>query len=170
MAAAITWSVGSTFYRQPLTGVALDGAGEAGAGARPQAGKDGVEAFHAIVELPRDMPHGTLLLRGATAITMRGDEVIGDADVLVRDNRIAAIGKRGELEVPRDTAIRDVAGKFIVPGFIDTHDHWAEIRRGVLDLQNWSFLADLAYGKTAGLDPSSLSIDMFAYQDLLDAE
>jgi imidazolonepropionase-like amidohydrolase len=100
---------------------------------------------------------------------MRGDEVIADADVLIRDNRIAAIGKRGEVDAPGDAVIRDVAGKFIVPGFIDTHDHWAEIRRGVLDRQNWSFLTDLAYGKTAGLDPSSLSIDMFAYQDLLDA-
>jgi len=100
---------------------------------------------------------------------MSGDEVIVDADILIRDNRIAAIGKRGEVDVPHDAVIRDVAGKFIVPGFIDTHDHWAEIRRGVLDRQNWSFLTDLAYGKTAGLDPSSLSIDMFAYQDLLDA-
>ena len=165
----ITWAVGSTFYRQPLASLALDPSGVAGTGARPQNGQDGVETFPAIVEVPRDVPHGTLLLRGATAITMSGDEVIVDADILIRDNRIAAIGKRGEVDVPADAVIRDVAGKFIVPGFIDTHDHWAEIRRGVLDRQNWSFLTDLAYGKTAGLDPSSLSIDMFAYQDLLDA-
>jgi hypothetical protein len=165
----ITWAVGSSFYRRPLAGIALDRAGEAGSGARPQPGKDGVEAFRAIVEVPRDMPHGTLLLRGAATITMRGDEVIADADILIRDNRIAAIGKSGEVEIPRDAAVRDVTGKFIVPGFIDTHDHWAEIRRGVLDRQNWSFLTDLAYGKTAGLDPSPLSIDMLAYQDLLDA-
>ncbi|HSC11380.1 MAG TPA: amidohydrolase family protein [Rhodanobacteraceae bacterium] len=166
---AITWAVGSTFYRQPLASVALDPAGVAGAGARPQSGQDGVAAFPAIVEVPRDLPRGLLLLRGAMAVTMRGDEILADADILIRDNRIAAVGKRGEIDVPREAAIRDVSGKFIVPGFIDTHDHWAEIRRGVLDLQNWSFLADLAYGKTAGLDPSSLSIDMFAYQDLLDA-
>jgi len=165
----ITWAVGSTFYRQPLASVGLDPAGASGTGARPRDGQDGVDAFPAIVEVPRDIPHGTLLLRGATAITMRGDEVIADADVLIRDNRIAAIGKRGEVDAPGGAVIRDVAGKFIVPGFIDTHDHWAEIRRGVLDRQNWSFLTDLAYGKTAGLDPSSLSIDMFAYQDLLDA-
>jgi Tol biopolymer transport system component len=165
----ITWAVGSTFHRLPLDSVALAPAGVAGTGARPLDGQDGVEAFPAIVEVPRDMPHGTLLLRGATAITMRGDEVIAHADVLIRDNRIAAVGKRGEVDVPREAEIRDAAGRFIVPGFIDTHDHWAEIRRGVLDRQNWSFLADLAYGKTAGLDPSSLSIDMFAYQDLLDA-
>ncbi len=165
----ITWAVGSTFYRQPLADVVLDHAGEAGSGARPQPGKDGVEAFPARVEVPRDVPHGTLVLRGATAITMRGAEVISNADIVVVDNRIAAIGQRGQVQIPASATIRDVDGKFIVPGFIDTHDHWAEVRRGILDLQNWSFLTDLAYGKTAGLDPSPLSIDMLAYQDLLNA-
>ncbi|MFQ5696628.1 MAG: amidohydrolase family protein, partial [Terriglobia bacterium] len=50
-----------------------------------------------------------------------------------------------------------------------THAHWFEIRRGVLDTQNWSFLANLAYGVTAGLDVQTASNDMFAYQDLADA-
>ncbi|HEY8010730.1 MAG TPA: amidohydrolase family protein [Rudaea sp.] len=165
----ITWTVGSTFYRQPLANVALDAAGQEGTRTRPQPGQDGVEAFAANVEVPRDVPHSSVVLRGATAVTMRGDEVIADADILIVDNRIAAIGQRGEVKIPDATPVRDVGGKFIVPGFIDTHDHWAEVRRGVLDMQNWSFLADLAFGKTAGLDPSTLSIDMLAYQDLIDA-
>jgi len=166
---SVFWAVGSTLYKQPLAQIALDRVGEKGQGASPQAGKDGVEAFAIDVEVPRDVPHGTLVLRGATAVTMRGDEVIDDADIVVVDDRIAAIGKRGTVAIPEHAAVRDVHGKFIVPGFIDTHDHWAEVRRGVLDMQNWSFLTDLAYGKTAGLDPSPLSIDMLAYQDLIDA-
>lgn len=166
---SVFWAIGSTLYKQPLANIALDRAGEAGQRAHPQAGKDGVQVFAARVEVPRDVPHGALVLRGATAVTMRGDEVIEDADVVAVDNRIAAVGKRGAVAVPANAVVRDVSGKFIVPGFIDTHDHWAEIRRGVLDMQNWSFLADLAFGQTAGLDPSSLSIDMFAYEDLLDA-
>lgn len=165
----ITWAVGSTFYRQPLANIALDPAGSTGIGARPQPGKDGVAAFAAVVEVPRDVPHGTLVLRGATTITMRGDEVIADADIVIVNNRIEAIGKQGEVKIPAGAVVRDVHGKFIVPGFIDTHDHWAEVRRGVLDQQNWSYLTDLAYGKTAGLDPSPLSIDMLAYQDMLNA-
>lgn len=165
----ITWAVGSTFYRQPLADIALDPAGKSGHGAIPLPGKDGVEAFTAAVDVPRDVPHGTLVLRGATAITMRGDEVIADADIVIVNNRISSIGKRGEVTIPENAAIRDVRGKFIVPGFIDTHDHWAEVRRGVLDKQNWSYLTDLAYGKTAGLDPSPLSIDMLAYQDMINA-
>jgi hypothetical protein len=54
---------------------------------------------------------------------MRGTEIIEDADVVVRDNRILAIGRRGEVEVPRGARIIDVSGKTIVPGFVDTHYH-----------------------------------------------
>ena len=38
---------------------------------------------------------GTVALRGATVITMRGDEVIQNADIVVTDNRIVGVGKRG---------------------------------------------------------------------------
>jgi hypothetical protein len=55
-----------------------------------------------------------------------------------------------------------------VPGFVDTHAHWFEIRRGILDVQNWSFLANLAFGVTGGLDVQTATNDMFAYQDLVD--
>jgi hypothetical protein len=39
----------------------------------------------------------------------------------------------------------------------------------VLTLQPWGFAARLADGITTSFDPSTLSIDMFAYEDLLDA-
>ena len=54
------------------------------------------------------------------------------------------------------------------PGFVDTHAHWTEVRRGVLDMQNWSFFANLAYGVTTGRDPQTGTNDMFAYQDLVE--
>ena len=55
-----------------------------------------------------------------------------------------------------------------MPGFVDTHAHWTEIRRGVLDMQNWTFFANLAYGVTTGRDPQTGTNDMFAYQDLVE--
>jgi dihydroorotase-like cyclic amidohydrolase len=71
----------------------------------------------------RDVPTGVAVLRGARAITMRGDEIIEDADIVVRDNRIVAIGARGSVDVPAGANIIDVAGQTIVPGFVDTHAH-----------------------------------------------
>jgi hypothetical protein len=166
----ITWSVGSTFYRRPLAEVALDAAGSPPSGAdAPPKGQRGVEAFEAVVTRARDVPSGTLALRGATVITMKGDEVISDADLIVVDDRIAAVGPRGTVSIPDGATIRDVRGRFIVPGFVDDHDHLADVRRGVLDLQTWGPLANLAYGVTTAFDPSPLSIDMLAYEDLMDA-
>ena len=165
-ARTVTWALGSTFFRRPLAGIAF---GNDLPPLRPEAGIDGVEAFVADVELPRDTPHGKLVLRGGTAITMRGDEVIPNADVVIIDNRIAAIGPRGSVRIPMGATIMDVSGRYILPGFIDVHDHFAAIRRGVLELDDWEFKANLAYGVTAALDPSTLSIDMLAYEDLIDS-
>jgi len=108
-------------------------------------------------------------LRGARLITMKGDEVIERGDIVVTDNRIVAIGASGSVEVPAGARVIDVTGTTIVPGFVDTHAHWFELRKGVLDAENPSFLANLAYGVTAGLDVQTMTNDMFAYQDMVDA-
>jgi Tol biopolymer transport system component len=120
------------------------------------------------LEFPRHHPSGTVVLRGAQVITMHGDEIVPNADIVVKNNRIAAVGKQGAVAVPPDARIIDLTGATITPGFIDIHPHWTEIRRGVLDLQNWSFLANLSYGVTSGRDPQTDTNDMFAYQDLVD--
>jgi len=165
----ITWAIGSTFFRQSLSSVRLGSSA-------PPPGTDmertSVAHTAITVEVPRDTPHGVVVLRGATAITMQsphGDGVIADADVLVVDDHVAAVGQRGTVAVPPDATILDETGRFLVPGFIDAHIHWGSIRRGILDTECWEFQAGLAYGVTGSLDPSSLSIDMFAYQDMLDA-
>src|ERR1700730_17040978 len=122
------------------------------------------------LEVPRKPPKGTIVLRGATVATMKSgkeEEVLKNADIVVENNRIKSVGARGA--VPAGGKVFDVGGKTIVPGFVDTHAHWSEIRRGILDTQNWSFLANLAYGVTSGLDVQTGTNDMFAYQDLVDS-
>ncbi len=120
------------------------------------------------IQMPRKKPEGTVVLRGARVITMRGDEVLPSADIVVKDNRIVSVGPKGTA-VPAGAQVVDVTGRTIIPGMVDTHAHWFEIRRGVLDLQNWDFLASLAYGITTGRDPQTGTNDTFAYQDLVDA-
>jgi Tol biopolymer transport system component len=162
----ITWAIGSTYFRQSLASVVT---GHVEPPADPDTHRANVHSFPINVALPRDTPHGTLLLRGATAITMRGDQVIPNADILVTDNLITAIGSRGSFAIPANATIRDVTGKYILPGFTDVHLHWADVRRGELSLLDPGFLSALAFGVTSALDPSPLSIDMLAYQDLNDA-
>lgn len=160
----IGWAVGSTWFRHARAGIDLQpGSAQA---APPITG----EAFDAVIELPRAIiASGSIVLRGATAITMKGNERIADADVVVTDGRIVGIGSRGSVVIPADATIRDVSGKWITPGFIETHDHIADVRRQVLDFQSWGPLANLAYGVTTAFDPSTLTIDMLAYQDAVEA-
>ena len=120
------------------------------------------------IQYPRHKPSGTAVLRGARVITMHGDEVLDNGDIVIQDNRIVAVGKNGSVTVPTGAKVIDVSGKTIVPGFVDLHPHWTEIRRTVMDVQNWSFLANLAYGVTTGRDPQTGTNDTFAYQDLVD--
>ena len=162
----ITWAIGSTFFRQSLASVST---GHSDPPAERDDQRNGVQAIPVVVEVPRDTPRGQLVLRGATAITMHGDQVIPNADIVIVDNRIVAVGARGSVAIPKGATIRDVSGKYITPGFTDVHLHWADVRRGELTLQDPGFLASLAYGITSALDPSPLSIDMLAYQDLMDA-
>ena len=72
----------------------------------------------------------SVVLRGGTVLTMDdGHTVLADADVLVVDDRIAAVGQR--LEVPEGTREIDASGGIVMPGMIDTHRHmWQTAMRG----------------------------------------
>jgi Tol biopolymer transport system component len=161
----IAWSLGSTLHRLPVAAI------HAGAGV--------VEAHPSIVaatartalpvEVPRAAPTRNWVLRGATVVTMRGDEVLRDADLVVAGDRIAAIGPRGGVPVPAGAEIVDASGRYVIPGLVDAHHHAGGIRRSVLQYDDWGLRATLAWGVTTVFDPSSLSIDMFDYADLIDA-
>lgn len=120
------------------------------------------------IEATRDIPQATAVLRGARLITMNGDEVIEDGEVLIRNNRIAGVGPRGSLTVPDDAQVIDVTGKTIVPGFVDTHAHMRPAW-GVHKPQVWPYLANLAYGVTTTRDPQTSSTDVLTYGDMVTA-
>lgn len=160
---AFSWALGEVVFRRPLAGVELGVA----LPLRPVAGQDGVEAVRAEVDFPRQAARGAIVLRGATVVTMRGTQVIPDADVIVSDGRIVSVAPEGRAPIPPGAVIRDERGRFITPGLIDVHDHFGTIRRGALELDDWAMAATLAWGVTTSLDPSTLSVDMLAYEDAL---
>jgi len=116
------------------------------------------------IEASRDIPQGTVALRGARVITMDGDEVIETADLVVEDNRIATVGEQGSVEIPDGAETIDVSGHTIIPGFVDTHAHlrpsW-----GLHKTQAWQYLTNLAYGVTTTRDPQTSTTDVLTYAD-----
>jgi hypothetical protein len=120
------------------------------------------------VEAARDLPEGTALLRGGRVITMRGDEVIENGEVLVRGHRIEAVGPAGSLDVPADARVIDVTGHTVVPGFVDTHAHLRPAQN--LHREDiWIYQANLAYGVTTTRDPQTGTSDVLTYADLVEA-
>ena len=70
-----------------------------------------------------DGPAATLY-SGATIVDGTGAPARADQDLLVKGERIVAIGPRGTL--PADGATRiDVSGRTIIPGLVDSHVHLA---------------------------------------------
>src|SRR5216684_8278235 len=71
-----------------------------------------------------------VVLRGGTVLTMDdAHTVLADADVLVVDDQIAAVGPR--LEAPAAALEIDAGGGIVMPGMIDTHRHmWQTAMRG----------------------------------------
>jgi imidazolonepropionase-like amidohydrolase len=109
-----------------------------------------------------------VLLTNARVITMKGDEVIEHGDVLVTDNRIVSVGRRGTVKAPAGAQVVDVTGKTIMPGLVDVHSHmWAP--RGLHQTEVWQYFANLAYGVTTTRDPQTSTPDVFAYADMIDA-
>jgi cytosine/adenosine deaminase-related metal-dependent hydrolase len=77
-----------------------------------------------------------MLYYNADIVTMNADRhIIADGAILVKDNRIADIGKTKALKekYPEEESF-DFGGKLVIPGLIDTHVHLAQsLLRGCAD-------------------------------------
>jgi imidazolonepropionase-like amidohydrolase len=99
---------------------------------------------------------------------MKGEEVIENGDVLIQNNRIKAVGRSGSLTVPSGTKVIDVAGKTILPGFVDPHSHMWPVW-GIHKNQMWMYATNLAYGVTTTRDPQTGTTDVLTYGDMVNA-
>ena len=120
------------------------------------------------VAYQKDIPQGMALLQGARIITMKGNEVIENGDILIENSRIKAVGESGSLEVSSDVEVIDVAGKTIVPGFVDTHAHLRP-SFGIHKTESWAYTANLAYGVTTTRDPQTGTTDVLTYSDMVES-
>jgi imidazolonepropionase-like amidohydrolase/Tol biopolymer transport system component len=114
-----------------------------------------------------DKPTGVIAFTNAKIITMKGDEVINNGTVLVEGNLIKAVGKTGSVSIPAGAKTIDVAGKTIMPGFIDAHAHGNHFRSGITPQKHWPYYTNLAYGVTTMHDPSANSEMVFGQSELV---
>jgi imidazolonepropionase-like amidohydrolase len=79
-------------------------------------------AFRAQTERP-------LAFVGAEIIPISGAPVQNGVLVVAR-GKITAVGARGSVQIPADAEVRDVSGKVIMPGLIDSHSHIGSVAGG----------------------------------------
>jgi imidazolonepropionase-like amidohydrolase len=90
------------------------------------------------------VPPAALVLTNATVIDATGSPPQPNRTVVIRGNRITALGRTGRVAVPKGAQVVDAAGKFVIPGLWDMHVHFAEVERslplfvanGVLGVRN----------------------------------
>jgi imidazolonepropionase-like amidohydrolase len=64
------------------------------------------------------------VIRDATVLTVSHGK-IEHGTVVIRGTKIAAVGSNDQVQVPAGATVIDAAGKFVLPGIVDTHSHTA---------------------------------------------
>ncbi|PZN96953.1 MAG: amidohydrolase [Alphaproteobacteria bacterium] len=120
------------------------------------------------IDVAADKPGATIALTGARVVTMADKDggIIDDGVIVIRGDRILAVGKRGAIAIPPDARTIDVTGKTIIPGLVDAHAHGPQGDDDLVPQQNWSAMANLAMGTTTIHDPSSRAAEIFVASEL----
>src|SRR5438045_6191391 len=62
----------------------------------------------------------TLVIQGGTLIDGNGGAPVANSVIVIQGNRITAVGRAGQVQVPAGAQIINAAGKWITPGLIDS--------------------------------------------------
>ena len=153
---SLYWSLGPELYQQQVSGLFDLSAAKS---PEPKITQLGFSA-------PVDIPRGSVAFVGGQVITMQGDKVLQDAVVLVRDNKISAVGSRDEIAIPKDARVFDISGKTLMPGLFDAHAHGSQGVQQITPQQNWQNYAALTFGVTSIHDPSNDTREIFSASEL----
>jgi imidazolonepropionase-like amidohydrolase/Tol biopolymer transport system component len=164
----VHWSVGPTLYSASTN--ALYASAPAAEGAAPGAGKfkPPTTGLSLSMEVAADKPTATLALVGARIVTMAAKDggIIDDGVIVIKGDRIVAVGPRSAVQIPADAKRIDVAGKTIMPGLVDAHAHGPQAENDLIPQQNWSSMVNLAMGTTTIHDPSARAAEIFVASEL----
>jgi imidazolonepropionase-like amidohydrolase len=92
-----------------------------------------------------------VLIKGATLLTV-SHGTLAEADLLIEGGRIKALGKG--LKAPANARVIEAQGRFVMPGIVDTHSHFAA--EGNINEMGLAVTSMVGLGTI--LDPQDLSI------------
>src|SRR4051812_46737009 len=65
---------------------------------------------------------------GATIIDGTVAAPIADGVLLISNGKVTHVGSKSTISIPDGAEVRDVAGKYIIPGLINAHGHVGEVK------------------------------------------
>ena len=118
------------------------------------------QAWHArLAQQQTHKPKGALLIRHARLFDPLDLSVRAGSSVLMRGERIVRVGPDADVDAPADAELIDAAGRFLMPGLWDVHQHFSGVD-GVFDL---------IAGVTSGRDMANDNLPMLARVKRFDA-
>ncbi len=162
---SVSWYNGATFYERSLKDAFsfVEGAPEK----LPDPVSEGISLSFS---QKTDKPSGYKAIVGGTVVTMRDarnqQEVIKDGVVLIKDNKIEQVGRKGRVTIPKDALVIDAKGKTVIPGLIDAHAHGGQGRNEIIPDQNWAMYSNVSFGVTTIHDPSNDTTEIFSAAEL----
>lgn len=83
---------------------------------------------------PAEPAGRSLVLSGGTLIDGNGLPPLTDADIVVQDDRVAAVGPRGTVSIPAGAMVLNLQGRTVLPGFMNAHAHYTHV---ISNLYTW---------------------------------
>ena len=65
-----------------------------------------------------------VVIQGGTLIDGNGGAPVANSVIVIQGNRIAAVGRAGQVQIPAGAQTINAAGKFVLPGLIDAKSNW----------------------------------------------
>lgn len=161
---ALHWSLGPTVYTASTDALFASAPADENA-PKFVAPRTGVSLS---MDVAADKPTGTVALTGARIVTMANKDggIIDDGVIVIRGDRIVAVGPKASTPVPAGAKTVDVSGKTIIPGLVDAHAHGSYGEDDVIPQQSWESMVNLAMGATTIHNPSSRSSEVFPAAEL----
>ena len=101
--------------------------------------------------------------------TRYADQVLYEQRIIVKGDVIEAVGDAASTPIPTGATVLDLAGAYVLPGFIDAHAHWSSAftQRWGKSKQGWEFLMNLAFGVTTLHNPSAEFWSVYSDAELI---
>lgn len=155
---ALHWSLGPNLFTLPVSMESMTSSKE-DERTEPVQTAIGFDVAH-------DKPSGIIALTGGRMLSMVGPFIEDNTTIVIQGNRIAAVGPDTDVKIPKAAHVINLAGRLIMPGFIDTHAHGQQASSGITPQQNWVDYARLGFGVTTIHDPSNGTEAIFAANEL----